>query len=113
MLANTHRLDRYKLNSEFTTDSVTHRTIQSDLVTRSRRIEVLTTWVDERKLGAGAFGQVFLQRETVSGQLRAVKVIPQHLVKMNEMDVLIDLQDVCLMLRGEGGIRSVLITIAS
>ncbi|KAL0635172.1 hypothetical protein Q9L58_005897 [Maublancomyces gigas] len=93
MLANTHRLDRYKLNSEFSADSVTHRTIQSDLVTGSRRTEVLTTWVDERKLGAGAFGQVFLQRETVSGQLRAVKVIAQHLVKMNEMDVLIDLQD--------------------
>lgn len=100
MSSNTARLDRYKLHSELTDNSVTHRTIQSDMVTGSRRIEVLTTWVHERKLGAGAFGEVSLQREKVSGQLRTVKVIAQHQLRVHEMDALIDLQDVCMVLGG-------------
>lgn len=111
MSSNTGRLDRYKLDSEFTEDenSVTHRTIRSDLDTRRRRIEVLTTWVHERKLGAGAFGEVSLQREKVSGKLRAVKAIAKSQLRTHEMEALIDLQDVCMTLlvnvcpAGEGG----------
>lgn len=98
MSLNSSRLDRYKLVSELTDNSVTHRTIQSDLSTGRRRTEVLTTWVHERKLGAGAFGEVSLQREKVSGQLRAVKVISQHQLRVHEMDALIDLQDVRMAL---------------
>lgn len=94
MFSNYARLDRYKLQSELTDNSVTHRTIQSNLGNGCRRIEVFTTWVYERKLGAGAFGEVLLQRETVTGQLRAVKVIPQQKVRLQEMEALIDLQDV-------------------
>lgn len=94
MSSSTARLDRYKLESKLTDTSVTHRTIQSDLSSGSRRTEVMTTWVHDRKLGAGAFGEVSLQREILSGQLRAVKVVPQHQVRVHEMDALIDLQDV-------------------
>lgn len=94
MSSSTARLDRYKLESKLTDTSVTHRTIQSDLSSGSRRTEVMTTWVHDRKLGAGAFGEVSLQREILSGQLRAVKVVAQHQVRVHEMDALIDLQDV-------------------
>lgn len=96
MSSNTTRLDRYKLDTEFADNSVTHRTIQSDLVKGRRRIEVLTTWVHERKLGAGAYGEVSLQREKYSGQLRAVKAISKTQLRTHEMDALIDLQDVCM-----------------
>lgn len=98
MTSNTARLDRYKLQSELTDDGVTHCTIQSDLGTGSRRIEVRTTWRQERRLGAGGFGEVFLQRETGSGELRAVKEITRKLVNVREMDALIDLQDVRMTL---------------
>lgn len=94
MSFNTARLDRYKLHSEFSENSVTHRTVQSDLDTRRRRIEVLTTWVEERRLGTGSFGDVWLQREKLSGKLRPVKAIAKHQVRTHELDALIDLQDV-------------------
>lgn len=97
MSSHTTRLDQYKLHSEFTENAVTHRTIESDPV-------VHTTWLHERTLGAGGFGEVFLQREKGSGQLRAVKVITQHLMKVNEIDAMIDLQDVSLTLETEGGL---------
>lgn len=95
MSSSTSRLDRYKLNTEFTENTVTHRTIQSNPTMRQRRIEVLTTWVRERKLGAGAFGEVWLQREKTSGNLRAVKAISKRQLRTQEVDALIDLQDVC------------------
>lgn len=94
MPPNSGHLDRYKLRSEFGEGSVTHRTIQSDLITRRRRIEIVSTWIHDRKLGAGAFGEVSLQREKESGQLRAVKVIAKTQLQTNEMQTLIDLQDV-------------------
>lgn len=97
MSSNSSRLDRYKLRSEFTENSVTHRTIESNLGTRQRRIKVLTTWVHERKLGSGAFGEVWLQREKISGNLRAVKAISKTQLRTHELDALIDLQDVCTM----------------
>lgn len=94
MPPNSVHLDRYKLHSEFAEGSVTHHTVQSDLIARRRRIEVVSTWIHDRKLGAGAFGEVSLQREKVSGQLRAVKVIAKTQLRTNEMETLIALQDV-------------------
>lgn len=95
MSSTTTRLNRYRLDTEFSDNSVTHRIIQSDLVKGRRRFEVLTTWVHERKLGAGAYGEVSLQREKSSGELRAVKAISKTQLRRHEMDALIDLQDVC------------------
>lgn len=112
MSNNLARLDRYKLDSIFTDTNVTHRMIKSDILTGSRRIEVLTTWVQERELGAGSFGEVSLQRELVSGELRAVKSIDKRRWRVHEMDALIDLQDVRMML-GERELSSVLTPIAS
>lgn len=99
MTSNSARLDRYKLQSTLTNNSVIHRTIQSDLGNAIRRIEVLTKWAYGRKLGAGAFGEVFLQRERISGRLRAVKAITRNKVRLHEMDALSDLQDVCMTLQ--------------
>lgn len=94
MSSNTARLDSFKLHSEFTDNSVTHRTIESDLNTGRRRTAIFMTWVHEQKLGPGMFGEVSMQREKRSGQLRTVKVVPRNRVKMYEMDALIALQDV-------------------
>lgn len=86
--------DRYKLASEFGFNTVTHRSFKSDLRSRQRRIEVLTTWTKERILGAGAFGEVRLEREQGTGELRAVKAIPKRQVNIHEVETLIDLRDV-------------------
>lgn len=91
------RRERYKLVSEFSTNSVTHRTVKSDLRSRQRRIEVRTTWATQRVLGAGAFGEVRLEREQGTGELRAVKAIAKMQVNTHEVEALIDLQDVCIV----------------
>lgn len=96
MSSNIARLDRYKLNSEFAENSITHRSTESDLASGRRRIEVLTSWVHERKLGAGAFGEVSLQRMKGSSELRAVKAISKTQLRTHELNALIDLQDVCM-----------------
>lgn len=93
--SNADFLDRYKLESVITGDNVTHLTFQSDLKTNRRRIQVRTTWEHQRMLGKGAFGVVSLQREKVSGELRAVKAIDRNRLNKREMELLIDLQDVC------------------
>lgn len=87
-------VNRYQLESEFGDNTVTHRTFRSDLGARQRRIEVRTTWISERSLGSGAFGEVWLQRETGSGDLRAVKVIGKAQLKTRELEALIELRDV-------------------
>lgn len=89
--------DRYKLASEFSSNTVTHRTFKSDLRSRQRRIEVLTTWTTQRILGAGAFGEVRLECELRSRELRAVKAIPKRQVNTHEVETLIDLRDVCII----------------
>lgn len=110
----TPRQDRYKLESELTNNTVTHRTIESDLSSGNRRTDVFTTWVHQRILGSGAFGQVSLQQERVSGQLRAVKIIALGQVRMTEIDALANLQDVRITLVvNVGCVRSVLRAIAS
>lgn len=88
-----HR-NRYKLESEFGENVVTHRTFKTDLRTRQRRIEVRTTWTRERILGAGAFGEVRLESEHATGELRAVKAISKTQVNISEVEALIELQDV-------------------
>lgn len=101
MSDNASRIERHKLNSEITDQRVIHRSIESDLGSRRRRIEVVTTWLHERSLGSGAHGQVLLQRESESGQLRAVKVIARNqlgALGVRELKALIDVQDVCMAL---------------
>lgn len=88
--------NRYKIESEFGTDAVTHHTFKTDLRTGQRRVKVETTWVRERKLGTGTFGEVYLEQEQESGELRAVKVISRAHVKIQEVESLIDLRDVCM-----------------
>lgn len=94
MASTPHRRDRFKLPSEFGENLVTHRTFKSDLRSQQRQIEVCTTWVTERTLGVGSFGEVRLQREQGTGELRAVKAIAKMRVNTHEVEALIDLQDV-------------------
>lgn len=83
---------------------ITHRSFRSDLRSGQRRIEIRTTWVRERKLGQGGFGVVWLEREQRSGDVRAVKSIPEMNVNAREVDVLIDLQDVRSVVYGGRGV---------
>lgn len=98
MASSPVRRDRYRLQSEFGENVVTHRTFTTNLRTRRRRIEVRTTWATERNMGAGAFGVVRLERERGAGELRVVKSISKTQVNTHEIEALIDLQDVGIRL---------------
>lgn len=89
------KLDNFKLETEFGDGFVVNATFDWDLSTKLKRS---TTWKQEKLLGAGGFGSVWLQKEP-GGQLRAVKEIKRHLVVTlgftQELLALITLADVC------------------
>lgn len=93
------KLDHYKLETTFHADqTVTHTTYKADLAAGERKTAVRTKWTEKRKLGSGGFGIVVLQ-ESESGQLRAVKKLPQGLGKIDysrEVKVLSKVADVCI-----------------
>ncbi|KAL0638702.1 hypothetical protein Q9L58_002280 [Maublancomyces gigas] len=90
----TKLLERYKLPTEFDGDEkITHTILKSNLQANQRRIKVATTWRRDRMLGAGAFGEVWLQVEEHSGSLRAVKIIPTRQVNLRELESLVELRD--------------------
>lgn len=74
MTAQAPKLDNYKLETEFYDGYVVHTTSEWELATKRRK---QSTWKSERKIGAGAFGGVWLEREKERGRLRAVKKLPR------------------------------------
>lgn len=94
--ARTKRLERYKLATVFDgDDTIIHTILKSNLQANLRQVKVTTTWRRDKVLGAGAFGEVWLQVEERSGNLRAVKTIPTRQVNSRELESLVELQDVC------------------
>lgn len=87
----TAKLDLYKLDSAFDGDTVVHTTV---LHPGPRMAAKVTTWKREKKLGAGAFGVVWREKEQGSGELRAVKVISRLQLNIREVQALVELQDV-------------------
>lgn len=87
-------LARFKFHTTFDGDSVEHTTHRSDLQSRQRRIVVKTRWTREKELGSGAYGIVWREREEASKELRAVKIIPKHMLNVREIEALAELQDV-------------------
>lgn len=70
MATSVPKLDFYKLETVFGEDYVAHTTYKWELSTKKKK--VVSVWKEEKKIGAGGFGSVWLQREN-GGQLRAVK----------------------------------------
>lgn len=68
------KLNHYKLETEFHEDHVVHTTYEWQLATRLRRV---STWERGKRIGAGAFGSVWLEKEREGGKLRAVKRLPR------------------------------------
>lgn len=92
MVSKAMVVDKYKLDSVFYDDSVVHTTC----LTEGQQIVLKTRWRRETRLGSGAFGTVWREREDRSGQVRAVKVIPRLQVNVREVEALVALQDVSL-----------------
>lgn len=91
----TEKVNQYKLDSVFYGETVFHTKY---LLAGQPIIGPRTAWRREKKLGAGASGVVWREKEFQSGQLRAVKVISkQHLI-VRELEALVELQDVSLHL---------------
>lgn len=89
MASATEKLLQYKFDSAFYEDGeiVVHETFASTT-------PVFDTWRTEEKLGAGAFGVVWRQKEITTGQLRAVKTISKLQLNVRELEALVELQDV-------------------
>lgn len=90
MASATERLLQYKFKSAFYEDGkvVVHGTLASTT------IPVLDTWRTDKKLGAGAFGVVWRQREITTGQVRAVKTISKLQLNVRELEAMVELHDV-------------------
>lgn len=76
MAASASKLDDYKLETKFLEDCVVQTTYEWS---SEERVPTVSTWKQVRGIGTGAFGSVWLQKET-GGQLRAVKKLPQELL---------------------------------
>lgn len=77
-------LAEYKLDSVFDENHVTHTTATAT-----------TIWTSDKVLGSGAFGIVWRQRENLTGELRAVKIISKSQSHTQELRTLVNLRDVC------------------
>lgn len=89
MASATEKILQYKLDCAFYEDGeiVVHKPFASSL-------PVFDTWRTDEKLGSGAFGVVWRQKEITSGELRAVKTISKLQLNVRELEALVELQDV-------------------
>lgn len=89
----SENLHRYKLNTSIYDYGYTivHTFFAPDPYPGTQHV---ATWRTEAKLGVGAFGEVWRQREVGSGQLRAVKTIAKRDFNVRELEALVELQDV-------------------
>lgn len=70
------KLDRFKIETQFGDGFVEQTTYQWEFSAMTRL--ATSKWIEVRKIGAGAFGSVWLEREEGGGQLRAVKRLQRH-----------------------------------
>lgn len=88
-------MHQYKLNSDFpeSGNTVVHKPSSTD---PESGVHVTQIWHTEEKLGSGAFGVVWRQREESSGQLRAVKIVYKLQFNLRELEALVEVQVVGL-----------------
>lgn len=98
MTTDTSKIDRYKLETIFEGDYVTHTIHRSDPGMAQRTIEVKERWRRTKTIGSGTFGVVWLQeQEGGGGHLRAVKKIARNFKGVDysrELATLAKLKDV-------------------
>lgn len=64
-------IDRFKVETTFGDGYVVHTTYEWEFSTRGPKRS--STWEEVRRIGSGAFGSVWLEKEQEGGLLRAVK----------------------------------------
>lgn len=100
MTADTSKVDRYKLETTFDGDYVTHTIHKSNLGMAQRTIEVKERWKRTKDIGSGSFGVVWLEeQEGGGGHLRAVKKIARNFKGVDysrELATLAKLKDVSI-----------------
>lgn len=102
-------LDEYKLETKFSKTHVVHRRNTSG-PGRWWGLGLGGTekWERMKDIGDGGHGAVYLERETKTLQLRAVKKLPVQVLKANRLDfrrelhALISVRDVSIFLEGLG-----------
>lgn len=75
-MASDSRLDSSKLETKFEQDYVVHTTYEWELLEMRR--QKISKWKKERVIGAGASGDVWLEKEEDGRQLRAVKKLSRR-----------------------------------
>lgn len=81
MASNAVDINKYRLDARFQSGSVIHQKRE----TKGRRFR--EKWTNEKKLGEGGQGYVYLQREGISNKLRAVKKLHTEYFDSNGLDV--------------------------
>lgn len=71
MAVPTSTIDHFKVETTFGDGYVIHTTYEWEFSTRGPKQS--STWEEVRRIGSGAFGSVWLEKEQDGGQLRAVK----------------------------------------
>jgi len=80
-------LDHLRIEAAFHPGYVIHSEYHSDTARGLRRARIVKKWYRRRKLGFGAFSNVWLESEdSDSSQLRAVKVIQKDLLRRVNID---------------------------
>lgn len=91
----TPKFDPFKLETVFGDGYIDNKTYEWEGSTK--RPTGVQRWRQVKMIGAGAFGSVWLEKER-GGQLRAVKIIQQHVIHeigfTQELAALIMLSDV-------------------
>lgn len=94
------KLDRFKLETEFRDGYVVHTTYDWEYSTKGP--QKLARWEEVKQIGSGAFGSVWLEKETGGGGLRAVKRLQRDSLAgfSQELLALVTLTNVSVSVRG-------------
>lgn len=75
MAISISNLDRFKIETKFGDGFVVQKTYEWEL---SARRQTESKWADVKKIGSGASGSVWLEKEESRDELRAVKRMERH-----------------------------------
>lgn len=89
-------LDRFKIETEFGDGYVVQTTYEWEL---SAKVAKQSKWAEVERIGLGAFGSVWLEKQEPGGELRAVKRLQHDTLNRRsftrELQALITLGEVC------------------
>ena len=94
-------LDHFKLEAEFLPGCTEHTTYRSDRAQGLRKVKIVKRWTKRQGIGAGSFGEVWLEVED-DGSERAVKKISKSKCTLNRIDYVKELAAMAVLSKHDG-----------